>query len=344
MRPAPVRDHRLVEHRWPFVYRTAPTCPAPDDTLAGDGSRSTRRRRGRCGRDSQTPAASPRHRRHHAADARATRPGRCPAAAPAVGRADGWGARQIRKGGVRARDRDLAASLPGRARLGYHPETGRVRFISGTPAVPLSAPVSVAGDRAASNSPAPTRSSKARRFVERYGAALRAGGPGARAARARPSASSATSAQLGAESAQPSRAAPAAERHRPLRPGDATAWPSWVARSWCNSPPTARSSPRPARCCRRRPRPATQPRVPASRAPDDRSRVAGSRARPSPPPRSPPLRGPRASMTPDSWTIRSLAPTAGTRLVWRIDARVASRDTAPASIASCSSMPAAARC
>ena len=45
----------------------------------------------------------------------------------------GWEARQVRKADVRARDEALAAKLPATARLGYHPETGRVRFISGTP-------------------------------------------------------------------------------------------------------------------------------------------------------------------------------------------------------------------
>ena len=72
-------------------------------------------------------------------------------AAPATAQrsaAHGWEARQIQQGGLPARDRELAGTLPGRARIGYHPETGRVRFISGTPAQPLSGAINaVANDR-----------------------------------------------------------------------------------------------------------------------------------------------------------------------------------------------------
>ena len=52
---------------------------------------------------------------------------------------DGWAARQIRKGGIPQRDRKLVSGLPGRSKIGYHPETGRVRMISGTPGKPLGA-------------------------------------------------------------------------------------------------------------------------------------------------------------------------------------------------------------
>jgi hypothetical protein len=86
----------------------------------------------------------------------------------ARGGADGWEARQIRKGGIPARDRKLTDELPGRARIGYHPETGRVRFISGSPAVPLTSgvPGVASGKRALSGADA---RGKARRFVVRYG-------------------------------------------------------------------------------------------------------------------------------------------------------------------------------
>jgi len=94
-----------------------------------------------------------------------------PSAAPAAaapGDAGDWAARRISSGGLRARDRDLAASLPGAARLGYHPETGRVRFISGTPRKPLGGGVATARDGRRTLSGADARS-RARRFLGRYG-------------------------------------------------------------------------------------------------------------------------------------------------------------------------------
>jgi bacillolysin len=91
-------------------------------------------------------------------------------ASPVVGagRNDGWAAAQVRQSRIPARDRELAGQLPGRAKVGYHPETGRVRFISGTPSVPLSdGPAGIAaGARQLSAADART---SARRFVERYG-------------------------------------------------------------------------------------------------------------------------------------------------------------------------------
>ncbi len=90
-----------------------------------------------------------------------------PAAAQGSG-PDGWEARHIRNGGVPRRDRDLVASLPGRAKLGYHPETGRVRFISGTPAKPLTGAIVGVAAGKRNLSPADARG-KARRFIERYG-------------------------------------------------------------------------------------------------------------------------------------------------------------------------------
>jgi hypothetical protein len=80
----------------------------------------------------------------------------------------GWEARQVRKGGIAPRDRDLVATLPGRAQLGYHPDTGRVRFISGTPSSPLTRAVSAvaAGRQRLSNADA---RGKARGFVDRFG-------------------------------------------------------------------------------------------------------------------------------------------------------------------------------
>ena len=80
-----------------------------------------------------------------------------------------WEARQIRTADVRARDQKLAAKLPASARIGYHPETGRVRFISGTPARPLTGglPGVAAGKRRLSVADA---RNKARKFVDNYGA------------------------------------------------------------------------------------------------------------------------------------------------------------------------------
>jgi len=93
----------------------------------------------------------------HAATPAAQRPG-----------ADGWAAKQIRKGGIPKRDEKLVGRLPGRARLGYHPETRRVRFISGTPEVPLGRAVSGVASGERRLSAADARSS-ARRFMDRYG-------------------------------------------------------------------------------------------------------------------------------------------------------------------------------
>jgi Zn-dependent metalloprotease len=80
----------------------------------------------------------------------------------------GWQARQVRTATIKARDRELTQRLPGSTKLGYHPRTGRVRFISGTPARPLSEglPGVAAGKRTLTAADART---KARRFVDRYG-------------------------------------------------------------------------------------------------------------------------------------------------------------------------------
>ncbi len=81
----------------------------------------------------------------------------------------GWEARAVRDSKIKARDQQLAAGLPSTAKLGYHPETGRVRFLSGTPAKPLTGglPGVAAGKRRLTAADART---KARRFVDRYGA------------------------------------------------------------------------------------------------------------------------------------------------------------------------------
>ena len=81
----------------------------------------------------------------------------------------GWEARQIRNAEVRKRDRELASRLPATAKIGYHPETGRVRFISGTPGKPLNKalPGVAAGKRKLSAADA---RGKARKFVDNYGA------------------------------------------------------------------------------------------------------------------------------------------------------------------------------
>jgi Zn-dependent metalloprotease len=92
------------------------------------------------------------------------------AMAPVAAAADpaGWEARPVRDADVRSRDAALASRLPANAKIGYHPETGRVRFISGTPAKPLNKPLSgvAAGNRRLSGADA---RSKARKFVDSYG-------------------------------------------------------------------------------------------------------------------------------------------------------------------------------
>jgi len=90
---------------------------------------------------------------------------------------DGWAARAISAGGIRARDRALLGALPPQARLGYHPGTGRVRFLSGSPRQPLAAgPAAiVAGKRRLTVSDARSR---ARQFVDRYGGLFGLASPG----------------------------------------------------------------------------------------------------------------------------------------------------------------------
>ena len=80
----------------------------------------------------------------------------------------GWDARRIGAGAVHRRDRALLRSLPRTARVGYHPETKRVRFLSATPSRPLGAGLAVviSGKRQLTTADAKTR---ARRFVDRYG-------------------------------------------------------------------------------------------------------------------------------------------------------------------------------
>lgn len=101
------------------------------------------------------------------------------AAAPAGGRLgkDGWTARQVSKGRVLERDRPLLKGLPSEARLGYHPETKQVRFLSGTRARPLGGAIAsvASGKRALSLADARSR---ARRFVDRYGALFGVASPG----------------------------------------------------------------------------------------------------------------------------------------------------------------------
>lgn len=87
----------------------------------------------------------------------------------ATGRgADGWQARKIQDLDLLPRDRPLVKGLPGDARLAYHPRTGRVRFISGTPDQPLTEGLAtVASGRRRLASDDARR--EARRFIDRYG-------------------------------------------------------------------------------------------------------------------------------------------------------------------------------
>ena len=91
-----------------------------------------------------------------------------PVAAAGGSNGKGWEARQIRNTDAPGRDRELLAKLPGPAKVGYHPQTGRVRFISGTPSAPLTGGIVgvASGKRKLNNVDART---KARRFVDRYG-------------------------------------------------------------------------------------------------------------------------------------------------------------------------------
>ncbi len=79
-----------------------------------------------------------------------------------------WAARAVSSADVRARDRELVSRLPANAKIGYHPETGRVRFISGTPGKPLTGALRgvAAGNRRLTVADA---RGKARRFVDTYG-------------------------------------------------------------------------------------------------------------------------------------------------------------------------------
>lgn len=83
---------------------------------------------------------------------------------------DGWGARQVRRTTVPGRDRELVKRLPGRAKLGYHAATGRVRAITGTRGLPISssAAAGVASGAKRRLSSSDGRSA-ARRFLREYG-------------------------------------------------------------------------------------------------------------------------------------------------------------------------------
>jgi Zn-dependent metalloprotease len=80
----------------------------------------------------------------------------------------GWDARQVRKTRLPKRDRDLAAQLPGRAKVAYHPATGRVRSLSGSASKPLSDGIAAvaSGRRRLSSGDA---REVARRFMGRFG-------------------------------------------------------------------------------------------------------------------------------------------------------------------------------
>jgi hypothetical protein len=90
----------------------------------------------------------------------------------------GWAARRIgASGAVRARDRGMMASLPDAARVGYHPATKRVRFLSGTRARPLGGGLAAAaaGQRRLTSREARGR---ARSFIDRYGTLFGIEAPG----------------------------------------------------------------------------------------------------------------------------------------------------------------------
>ncbi len=80
----------------------------------------------------------------------------------------GWAARPIEAGGARHVTGPCWPGCQPATMLAYHPETGRVRMLSGTPGRPLTdAPVSIAaGEQRLGMTDARAR---ARRFVERYG-------------------------------------------------------------------------------------------------------------------------------------------------------------------------------
>ncbi len=81
----------------------------------------------------------------------------------------GWTAQPVSTvSSARPRDRALLATLPRRTKVGYHPGTGRVRLLSGTPADPLSGPVARVASGGRDLTVADARS-RARGFLERYG-------------------------------------------------------------------------------------------------------------------------------------------------------------------------------
>jgi bacillolysin len=79
---------------------------------------------------------------------------------------DGWAAQRLAAATILPRDRALARQLPDRARIAYHPETRRVRLISGTSTAPLSGPAGATGQRDRLSASAATAA--ARRFIDRY--------------------------------------------------------------------------------------------------------------------------------------------------------------------------------
>ena len=80
----------------------------------------------------------------------------------------GWQARLIQQGGLPPRDQSLVKGLPGNARIAYHPQTGRVRLLSGAPGKPLTQglPAVASGRRKLSSLDA---RNTARDFIDRYG-------------------------------------------------------------------------------------------------------------------------------------------------------------------------------
>ena len=188
-----------------------------------------------------------------------------------------------------------SAGCQPQTRLGYHPATGRVRFLSGSPE-------------------ASPREGPGRR---RWPVRARSGWP--RHVRAPAASSTATEDSSAlpqpAGSCERSRLVATPCRCRPVSPPrpahgsaharrrarsaspcastrSAPACPSWAARSPCRSPIVARSSPRPARCCRRVARVATRPRLGASGRGAHRGDVVGAPGRPHSLGGQHPLRGP----------------------------------------------------
>jgi Zn-dependent metalloprotease len=90
---------------------------------------------------------------------------------------DGWAARPMSQAAIHERDRAALRGLPARMRVGYHPATGRVRFLSGSPRRPLTAGLAAVASGKRRLTVAAARS-RASWFIDRYGGLFGLASPG----------------------------------------------------------------------------------------------------------------------------------------------------------------------